>query len=90
MISPVQPEPHDFVQCPDCGERVLLVGYWDDQKRCARRKYVHADFVYKWTQRASDGRLVVHDEKVVLANAHTLTCMVQTAEREAGPYQREG
>ncbi len=64
----------DFEKCPDCGETVLIVGFWDEGMRKARGKMVRPDFSWSFEWRDARGRLYCADIPAINQAAHTWTC----------------
>ena len=94
MLIP-QPE-RDYEKCLDCGETVLIVGFWDDVLKKARAKMVRPDFSWPFEWRDARGRLYCADVPAINQAAHTWTCPSAPPppppapeDDETKPYQRK-
>lgn len=73
MTDPT-PKLEDFQDCPDCGARTLRAGCWNEGRRRAEVFLLQDPCPYKFRQRDTWGRLVVHEMELVASLAHSVAC----------------
>ena len=88
----VQVEPEDFQNCPNCGEPMLLVAYWDEDRGKVGEVFVVSTFEYHFSRRDYKRRLVVDDYGLAMGANHNSKCPKlqsggEEVEEEPKPYQ---